>query len=237
MSGLPKSMKWIATMATGFIVAAAACATGTDLAPGSPDPSLCDIICDCVECNDDQAACLKEWTALENRAVGVRCDDLYDAYVACYKRDAVCNNEQMRVPPSCLSASGALNQCLTESTPVCTTTNNGVCDEPEGTGTCAEGTDVVDCGGGPVCATTNNGVCDEPEGTGTCAEGTDVVDCAAAGNCPYVNDTVCDEPEGTGACPEGSDFADCNCPYQNDGECDEPEGTGACPEGSDPFDC
>ncbi len=67
----------------------------------------------------------------------------------------------------------------------CGTVNDGVCDEPHGTGKCAAGTDGADCtvkgadGGGPACAYENDGSCDEPEGTGYCAEGTDVVDCAA----------------------------------------------------------
>lgn len=61
----------------------------------------------------------------------------------------------------------------------CQFTNDGECDEPEGLGLCAEGTDVSDCAsvssGG--CQFTNDGECDEPEGTDICAEGTDVADC------------------------------------------------------------
>jgi hypothetical protein len=48
-----------------------------------------------------------------------------------------------------------------------------VCDEPEGSGTCPEGSDPTDC----FCATKNNGVCNEPEGTDTCPEGSDSPDC------------------------------------------------------------
>lgn len=55
----------------------------------------------------------------------------------------------------------------------CPHTNDRRCDEPEGTGLCAEGTDANDC----TCAFEDDGECDEPEGTGLCAEGTDPYDC------------------------------------------------------------
>jgi hypothetical protein len=118
----------------------------------------------------------------------------------------------------------------------CPSENDGVCDEPEGTGLCNEGTDPTDCGS--FCPTTNDGTCDEPEGSNTCAEGTDAADCGAT--CPTAGDGTCDEPEGTGLCDEGTDPIDCpadTCPSAGDGICDEPEGTGLCPEGTDPIDC
>jgi hypothetical protein len=84
--------------------------------------------------------------------------------------------------------------------------NDGVCDEPEGTGRCFEGEDFNDCSPMNGCMLANDGVCDEPEGTGSCAEGTDFNDCAG---CSRANDGVCDEPEGTGQCADGSDVSDC----------------------------
>jgi len=84
----------------------------------------------------------------------------------------------------------------------CPYTNDGDCDEPNGLGLCAWGTDVADCanpnsyfgqgsgyagggggggtGGGLMnpCPYTNDGDCDEPNGLGLCAWGTDVADCA-----------------------------------------------------------
>jgi hypothetical protein len=66
-----------------------------------------------------------------------------------------------------------------------------VCDEPEGSGTCPEGTDAADCDVPPTCATTNNGVCDEPEGSATCPEGTDAADCSGGGSdCEVYCDTI-----------------------------------------------
>ena len=93
---------------------------------------------------------------------------------------------------------------------------DGLCDEPEGTGLCEEGTDPDDCFV-DACPTQFDGVCDEPEGTGTCPEGTDPDDCFGAETgledggqeCPWAGDGVCDEPEGTGDCPEGTDPLDC----------------------------
>jgi hypothetical protein len=82
----------------------------------------------------------------------------------------------------------------------CPFTNDGDCDEPNGLGLCAWGTDVVDCsnpasnfgggsgfaggggfGGGGLanpCPFRGDGDCDEPNGLGLCAWGTDVVDCS-----------------------------------------------------------
>lgn len=119
----------------------------------------------------------------------------------------------------------------------CATELDGICDEPEGTGFCLEGTDPGDCEN--FCATQGNGVCDEPEAGNTCPEGSDVLDCGGA-TCPTANDGTCDEPEGTATCLEGTDPVDCGatpCPYQGDSVCDEPEGTGLCEEGTDPNDC
>lgn len=61
----------------------------------------------------------------------------------------------------------------------CQFANDGECDEPEGTGLCAEGTDANDCAGfvPSGCQFANDGECDEAEGTGLCAQGTDGADC------------------------------------------------------------
>jgi hypothetical protein len=88
---------------------------------------------------------------------------------------------------------------------------DGLCDEPEGTGLCEEGTDPEDCLV-QACSTQFDGVCDEPEGNGTCPEGSDADDCLGGedtGGCPYTQDGECDEPEGTGICDEGTDVIDC----------------------------
>lgn len=145
----------------------------------------------------------------------------------------------------------------------CPYTNDGDCDEPNGLGYCAWGTDTADCsnpnsnfgagsgyigggsaggGGGGLynpCPYTNDGDCDEPNGLGYCAWGTDTADCSnpnsnfgsgsgysgggslpgsggttAGGGqlnpCPYTYDRVCDEPNGTGRCAWGTDSPDCD---------------------------
>jgi hypothetical protein len=122
----------------------------------------------------------------------------------------------------------------------CDSRNDGICDEPEGTGRCSEASDTSDCA--LTCPFTNNNVCNEPEGTNQCVEGSDFNDCNFMGTCPFQNDGVCDEPQGTGRCNSGFDPIDCNpsmsfCPFQNDGVCDEPEGTFRCSEGTDFNDC
>jgi hypothetical protein len=156
----------------------------------------------------------------------------------------------------------------------CPYTNDGDCDEPNGLGYCAWGTDTADCSnpysnfgsgryippgsGGytpPVssgglmnpCPYTNDGDCDEPNGLGLCAWGTDTADCSSpysnygSGSgysgggggytppvtgggggglmnpCPYTNDGDCDEPNGLGYCAWGTDTADCSNPYSNYG--------------------
>ena len=57
----------------------------------------------------------------------------------------------------------------------CEWTNDGECDEPEGTDLCPEGSDTNDCA--TTCRWTYDGECDEPEGTGLCPEGSDAYDC------------------------------------------------------------
>ncbi len=143
----------------------------------------------------------------------------------------------------------------------CRWAQDGECDELRygGTGACADGTDMTDCGvavgGNDSCRWANDGECDELQynGTGACANGTDTTDCsvAASGNntCQWAFDRECDEPGvGTGACAPGTDAADCrsvlaggddSCHWAQDGECDEPRygGTGACTDGTDTADC
>ncbi len=140
----------------------------------------------------------------------------------------------------------------------CPFTNDGDCDEPNGLGLCAWGTDTADCsnpnsnfgsgsgfaggggggGGGGLanpCPFTNDGDCDEPNGLGLCAWGTDTADCSnpnsnfgsgsgfagggggLANPCPFTNDGDCDEPNGLGLCAWGTDTADCSNPNSNFG--------------------
>ncbi|HRI64279.1 MAG TPA: hypothetical protein PK156_08570, partial [Polyangium sp.] len=82
---------------------------------------------------------------------------------------------------------------------MCPFSNNGVCDEPQGTGQCPPGTDFNDCNIG-MCPFTNNGVCDEPQGTGQCPAGTDFNDCATM-SCLRCADFISNGAQGT-LCPE-----------------------------------
>ncbi|MBX7077536.1 MAG: hypothetical protein K1X88_00030 [Nannocystaceae bacterium] len=148
----------------------------------------------------------------------------------------VCNASQ-----TCVDAP-AVACGIPDAVGFCLYRDDGVCDEPEGTGYCEEGTDPFDCGG--ICPTQFDGVCDEPEGSGTCDEGSDPFDCGGGDSTggggestgavtsldptatATVTDTASDTSTGGGPCP-----------YAGDGECDEPEGSGLCPEGTDPLDC
>ncbi len=217
----------------------AACATSTPpVAPAeSAQEQVCRRQCSCESCTADEAdACDDEISHLRLLAEG-RCEPELDTYLTCLLEVAECADGFFSTS-FCKSNEKKLYGCL-DTGNTCPSANDGVCDEPEGSALCPEGTDVVDCGGGG-CPYLNNGQCDEPEGTGLCPEGTDPIDCGGGG-CAYTNDGQCDEPEGTGLCSEGTDPADCGatptCQYTNDGECDEPEGTGLCPEGTDVADC
>jgi len=84
---------------------------------------------------------------------------------------------------------------------VCQFTEDGYCDEPEGTDLCAEDSDFYDC-----CAVVQNGICEEEGMGGECPPTTDLHDC---GYCPWEGDGDCDEPEGNDLCAEGTDPEDC----------------------------
>ena len=70
-----------------------------------------------------------------------------------------------------ISHRGAPAELVDRQTPACPFLENLVCDEPEGTGVCLEGTDAFDC-----CAT-EPGVCEERSQGGRCPDGSDPDDC------------------------------------------------------------
>lgn len=218
-----------------------ACATATEPPPGesSAASKACDDKCDCVSCSDTQLdTCKDDMDAIEELAEDRGCEDHLDDYASCMDDDAECVDGFFD-DTSCVLQSNALTLCL-GNVGSCAYQNDGKCDEPEGSGVCAEGTDAADCSTG-VCGTVFNGVCDEPQGTALCPAGSDTADCALTTLCEYQGDGICDEPEGSGLCDEGTDPSDCSitgtCSYTNDGVCDEPEGTGWCDEGTDVIDC
>lgn len=227
--------------ATIGLAFAGACATGHELEPdkASLAQQACEAQCDCLACSDSQLdKCESDMDILVEAAEDKNCDQHLDAYLECIG-DAECQGTQLDTA-ECGQMAAVYNACM-DSAPACSSVGDGTCDEPEGTGTCPEGTDIADCVGNGVCPTQNNGVCDEPGvGNGTCPLLSDIADCTG-GTCSSTYDGTCDEPEGTGICPEGSDTYDCtatgDCTYPGDGICDEPEGTGICAEGTDPLDC
>ncbi|AUX32118.1 MULTISPECIES: latent transforming growth factor beta-binding protein [Sorangium] len=216
----------------------AACAT-SDGGDGGPPvyATVCEARCACEDCSgDNEGLCEAEQEDIEERAEE-RCQAQHAAYVDCVRLEGRCVDGH-HLAEVCNAHAAALLGCLEpKDRDHCPTAGDGVCDEPQGTDTCAAGTDPADCLS--FCPYTGNGICDEPEGSGRCPAGTDVDDCKLV-PCRSVQDGTCDEPEGTGRCDEGTDVDDCmeaTCPEANNGVCDEPEGTGICDEGTDAADC
>lgn len=94
---------------------------------------------------------------------------------------------------------------------------DGDCDEPNGLGLCAWGTDPQDCsnpnsnyGNG---AGFNAGVYTANSGTVAPSGGGSTL----YANCPYNNDGDCDEPNGLNLCQWGTDANDCSNPNSNYG--------------------
>ncbi|WP_437746769.1 latent transforming growth factor beta-binding protein [Sorangium sp. So ce302] len=198
--------------------------------------TVCEARCACEDCSgDEEGLCEAEEEAIAKRAEE-RCQDEHAAYIDCVRLEGRCVDGH-HLAEVCNAHAAALQGCL-DPTGHCPSADDGICDEPQGTGKCPAGTDPADCLSS--CPLTGNGTCDEPQGTGRCPAGTDVDDCKLA-PCDRVQDGACDEPEGTGLCAEGTDVADCAvgapCASTNNGECDEPEGTGLCEEGTDLADC
>ena len=103
-----------------------------------------------------------------------------------------CDKTRWMTAALALSVVTATAGCAEEpaKAPTCATANNGVCDEPHGTGKCPAGTDKADCtpkdagakDGSVACGYRNDGTCDEPQGTGYCPAGTDPEDCGQGGD-------------------------------------------------------
>lgn len=102
---------------------------------------------------------------------------------------------------------------LPEAVGVCIYQDDGVCDEPEGTGLCSEGTDPVDCDGWSA----------SDSDTGP-----------SSGSASTTGETGDSDSFTTGDDSDSFTTGDDVCPYRNDGYCDEPE---LCPPGTDPEDC
>ena len=97
----------------------------------------------------------------------------------------------------------------------CPYTNDGDCDEPNGLGYCAWGTDTADCSN----PNSNFGSGGGYSGSGGSTAGTGGGSASSGlyNPCPYTNDGDCDEPNGLGYCAWGTDTADCSNPNSNFG--------------------
>ncbi|HRI70634.1 MAG TPA: hypothetical protein PK156_40660, partial [Polyangium sp.] len=149
-------------------------AAASFVACGNAEPmksdDYCSRRCDCEACTDEERTdCDTDLGDLSFRARNKSCLDPYLAYVVCLIDNGQCTSG-VYVETACDGAKTILDNCLV--TPSCPFTNNGVCDEPQGTGQCASGSDSNDCNGFS-CPFTNNGVCDEPQGTAQCPPGSD----------------------------------------------------------------
>jgi hypothetical protein len=126
------------------------------------------------------AACLKTF--------GVMADCLSDNGLDCTIVGDACYNQIEDWLDRCTVDFEATFEQIATPTTECAGSNtcidafDGFCDEPEGTGICADGTDTSDCCttqcvGDDTCIDAFDGFCDEPEGTGICADATDTFDC------------------------------------------------------------
>ena len=181
-------------------------------------PFVNDGVCDaglCPQGTDTPDCCATEENGVcEEMSQGGMCPDgtdTYDCGGCPFEDDGECD-----VPDFC-PAGTDLNDC-------CATPENGVCEEMQAGGQCANGSDPYDCG---VCLFEDDGVCDVPD---FCPAGTDVNDC-----CATPKNGVCEEMQAGGQCANGTDPYDCGvCNFEDDGECDVPQ---FCPEGTDVNDC
>jgi len=199
----------------------AACGSPT---PNTPQEKYCSAKCACNKCTPTESStCLDDIINLGNEAKAADCKDPYDTYLSCLNIDGACTDGDFD-EAACFNEETDLNSCI-KPPAACATANNGVCDEPGiGDGSCAAGTDTMDCMA-LVCATTNDGICNEPAiGDGTCVTGSDTMDCMPAA-CASTNDGICDEPEGTATCAEGTDQPDCPCTKCFQYATDQPAGT------------
>jgi hypothetical protein len=165
----------------------------------------------CTDGDFDESACFNEETDLK----------------ACIKpppacatvEDGKCNEPMPAGDGTCATGSDT-KDC---TVPPCATTNNGICDEPEGTNTCAEGSDPIDCPA-PKCLTCFEYL-QNPEAGTLCATSSSkysaVYDCACnnmkcATSCSGLDD-LCSTKAASMMCRTcvGGFDAACTMAYQN----------------------
>jgi hypothetical protein len=130
-------------MAVTFLMAFAACGGDVKTSATEPEPRFCEKLCACEGCSDlELDTCEDNQEDTKRIADEEGCGASFASYLSCAAA-ASCKDGKFDVD-GCNNQQAALSQCL-GSTPTCPTVGNGVCDEPEGSNTCAEGSDPNDC--------------------------------------------------------------------------------------------
>jgi hypothetical protein len=152
-----------------WFAALAACASPSSEVDETAAPLSCKVACSCSNCSDaDLESCIEDVEGLTNDANDAECNGSLKAYLSCLAHDTECTDgeldtsicgpedEQLRTcihPPPAKSPDQTSGSSSSSSSSTgtgggtCAYTYDGVCDEPEGTGYCPEGTDSYDCGG------------------------------------------------------------------------------------------
>jgi len=203
-------------------------ACGEDTPPSKID-THCNRLCACTTCTDtEKGTCLDDLGNLGDDAADKSCSDQFNTYMDCLLSEGTCTDGDYDTS-ACFVEEQDVHQCVNPPPP-CATKENSVCDEPEGTNTCPEGSDVKDCTP-PPCASIGDNICNEPQpiGDGICPAGTDTLDCYP---CFTKNNGTCDEPT---TCMTGTDTFDCKgCSICSDSWLQGPAGS-LCPESVTPW--
>jgi hypothetical protein len=139
-----------------LMAALAACATGNNEdVDESSAPLSCKVQCSCSHCSDaDLESCIQDVDALTTEAREAECNTELKYYLTCMAEETECSDGELDAT-FCGAEDEQLRSCIHPQPPTkspdqtssCAYAYDGVCDEPEGTGYCANGTDAYDCGG------------------------------------------------------------------------------------------
>ena len=138
-----------------FLAALANCATQAGDVDESSAPLSCKVACACSECTDDDLeSCIQDVEALTSDAREAACERELKYYLTCMAEETECSDGELDAS-ICGAEDEQLRTCIhpppptksPDETSTCPYTNDGVCDEPEGTAYCPNGTDAYDCAG------------------------------------------------------------------------------------------
>lgn len=89
--------------------------SGSSGGPGgllSDIDSMCDAVCACQDCDDDDVQkCLDEGNKSADAAADAECDDELDDLLGCIDDEATCDNGKFRFTDACESESEAIDEC------------------------------------------------------------------------------------------------------------------------------